>query len=124
MFNIFDNQRLLITQGNSVEIAITITDTDTGEPIELKIGDQILFTVKSKRGETLIKKVLTENDYNEDGDLILSIDASDTMIPTGEYPYDALLVTYDGQAATFISSSMVISPAVGHYTDLGGDDNG
>ena len=123
MLNVFDGSSLSITQGNSADIAITLTDTDTGEPVELSSGDRVLFMVKSKRGETVIKKVLTANDVSEDEDpsLIVSLEPSDTMLPTGEYPYDVLLVTYDGQAVTFISSVMVICAAVGLYTDLDGD---
>ena len=64
MLNVFDGSSLSITQGNSADIAITLTDTDTGEPVELSSGDRVLFMVKSKRGETVIKKVLTANDVS------------------------------------------------------------
>jgi hypothetical protein len=46
------------------------------------------------------------------------------MLTTGEYLYDVLLLTSDGQAITFISSSLVIEKAIGLYTDAGGGDNG
>ena len=121
MFNIFDKQLLKITKGNSVEVLITLTDTDTGLPITIGEGDKVLFTAKNQNGVTAIQKTLTVNDLAEDGhSLIMTILPEETNVPTGEYPYDVLLVTLDGQAVTFISSTMVITPAVGLYTDVGG----
>ena len=121
MLNIFDKQLLQITCGNSAEIAIVLTDTDTGQPITIGEGDKVLFTAKSKNGTTVIKKELTSNDLDDDGyTLLMKIIPEETMLPTGEYPYDVLLVTLDGQAVTFISSYMIINPAVGVYTDVGG----
>lgn len=121
MLNIFDKQLLYITRGNSAEILITLTDTDTGLPIVIGEGDKVLFTAKNQNGDTVIQKILTENDLAEDGhSLIMNILPSETDITTGEYRYDVLLVTLEGQAVTFISSTMVITDAVGLYTDLGG----
>lgn len=122
MLNIFDKQLLYITRGNSVEILITLTDTDTGLPIAIGEGDKVLFTAKNQNGVTVIKKVLTSTDLAEDGhSLIMNILPIETDITTGEYKYDVLLVTLEGQAVTFISSTMIITDAVGLYTDLGGD---
>ncbi len=121
MLNIFDKQLLYLTRGNSAEIAITLTDNDTGQPIVIGEGDKVLFTAKNAKGETAIQKTLTSTDIGEDGhSLLMNILPSETVIPTGEYPYDVLLVTLDGQAVTFISSTMIINPAVGLYTDVGG----
>lgn len=122
MLNIFDKQLLYITRGNSAEIFITLTDTDTGLPIAIGEGDKVLFTAKNQNGVTVIKKVLTSTDLAEDDhSLIMNILPSETDITTGEYKYDVLLVTLEGQAVTFISSTMIITDAVGLYTDLGGD---
>lgn len=124
MFNIFDKQLLKITQGNSVEVLITLTDTDTRLPITIGEGDKVLFTVKNQNGITVIQKTLTSNDLAEDGySIIMTILPEETNIVTGEYPYDVLLVTLDGQAVTFISSTVIITPAVGLYTDVGGGDS-
>ncbi|MBO7450684.1 MAG: hypothetical protein J6U54_09970 [Clostridiales bacterium] len=124
MFNIFDKQLLKITQGNSVEVLITLTDTDTGLPITIGEGDKVLFTVKNQNGITVIQKTLTSNDLAEDGySIIMTVLPEETNIMTGEYPYDVLLVTLDGQAVTFISSTVIITPAVGLYTDVGGGDS-
>lgn len=121
MLDIFDKQLLQITRGNSAEIEIVLTDTDTGNPIAIGAGDKVLFTAKNRNGVTVIKKELTSVDLAEDGyTLLMKIIPEETMIPTGNYPYDVLLVTLDGQAVTFISSTMIINPAVGVYTDVGG----
>lgn len=122
MLDIFDQQLLRITRGNSADIAITLIDANTREPIVIGASDTVLFTAKSKVGNTVIKKELTSIDIGEDGHtLMLRLLPEDTMLQTGEYPYDVLLVTIDGQAITFISSSIIIAPSVGVYTDVGGD---
>ena len=123
MLNIFDEQLLKITKGNSVEVLITLTDTDTGLPIVIGEGDKVLFTAKNQNGVTALQKILTHTDIAEDGhSLVMTILPEETNITTGDYPYDVLLVTLDGQAITFISSTMIITPAVGLYTDVGGGE--
>ena len=122
MLNIFDEQLLNIVQGNSAEIVITITDRETGSFITIGEKDNVLFTVKNARKETVIQKVLTSNDISEDDgySLLARIEPEETMINTGDYSYDVLLVTSDGQAITFVSSNLIIQTAVGLYTDIGG----
>lgn len=122
MFNIFDEQVIRITRGNSADISIKMTDRESGEPIAIGEGDSVLFTVKNQNGDTVIKKVLTESDLSDDGySLLISILPEETLIQTGEYPYDVLYIGIDGSVVTFISSTMVITNAVGIYTDVGGD---
>lgn len=121
MLNIFDAQLIKITKGNSAEVLITLTDSETGIPIVIEEGDKVLFTAKSKNGVMVIQKVLTHADLDSDGhSLVMTIMPEETNIETGEYPYDVLLATLSGQVITFISSVMVITPAVGLYTDVGG----
>lgn len=121
MLNIFDAQLIKITKGNSAEVLITLTDSETGLPIVIEEGDKVLFTAKSKNGVMVIQKVLTLADLDSDGhSLVMTIMPEETNIETGEYPYDVLLATLSGQVTTFISSVMVITPAVGLYTDVGG----
>lgn len=119
--NIFDKQVITLYRGNSAEVLITLTDRDTGEPITIEQDDKVLFT--AKKGLKTIQKVLTIEDISPDDQhsLILTIEPEETVIPTGEYPYDVLLITHDNKAITCISSTLVIKPAVGLYTDVGGD---
>lgn len=129
MFNIFDENIIEITRGNSAVIDITPIDTDTGAPFKLSEGDRVLFTLKSKRGTKVFQKVLTNADYEseEDDSLNLELAPEDTIdLISGEYFYDCLLLTDDNQAATFISSTLIIKEAIGLYTDTleGGGSNG
>lgn len=119
--NIFDKQVITLYRGNSAEVLITLTDRDTGEPITIEQDDKVLFT--AKKGLKTIQKVLTIDDISPDDQhsLILTIEPEETVIPTGEYPYDVLLITHDNKAITCISSTLIIRPAVGLYTDVGGD---
>lgn len=119
--NIFDKQVITLYRGNSADVLITLTDRDTGEPITIEQDDKVLFT--AKKGLKTIQKVLTVENISPDDQhsLILTIEPEETVIPTGEYPYDVLLITHDNKAITCISSTLVIKPAVGLYTDVGGD---
>lgn len=122
MFYLFDDNVIKITRGNSADISITVTDAETGEPIELDEGDKVVFTAKNPAGVTVIRKELTSNDASEEDptSLVMSLTPGDTMITTGEYKYDVLYLTHDNQAITFISSTLIILPAIGLYTDTGG----
>lgn len=127
MYNLFDDNLIKITRGNSISLQITLTDTETGDPFILEEGDSVLFTV-SRNGEKAIQKILTADDYDPDyeGVLLCNIVPSETVnLLTGEYQYDCLLLTSDGNANTFISSSLVVTNAVGVYTDIHPEsDNG
>ncbi|MBR4431007.1 MAG: hypothetical protein IKU36_01770 [Bacteroidales bacterium] len=125
MVDIFDKQLLRVTKGNSAEIAISIIDKESGEPIVIGATDTVIFTASDKAGKTVIQKTLTIDNLAEDGhSLLLEIGHDETMLQTGEYPYDVMLVTDDPKKVmTFISSTLIIEPAVGLYTDnVGGDD--
>lgn len=125
MVDIFDKQLLRVTKGNSAEIAIGIIDKESGEPIVIGASDTVIFTASDKAGKTVIQKTLTIDNLAEDGhSLLLEIGHDETMLQTGEYPYDVMLVTDDPKKVmTFISSTLIIEPAVGLYTDdVGGDD--
>ena len=127
MFYIFSENVIKITKGNSATIDITLVDSDTREHIELSAGDRVLFTVKHRNGKTVIQKTITSADLVPDETDIYTctIEPEDTLeLSTGEYDYDCLLLTTDGQAVTFISSKFVVTKAVGLYTDVtnGGGD--
>lgn len=125
MVDIFDNQLLRVTKGNSAEIVITINNKESGEPITIGASDTVIFTVSDQAGKTVIQKTLGIENLTEDGhSLLLEIEHDETMLLTGEYPYDVMLITEDPKKVmTFISSTLIIEPAVGLYTDdVGGDD--
>lgn len=121
MLNIFDPNLLKIVKGNSAEISIVMVDPKTGLPYDIASADKVLFTVKKNHYDKtpIIQKELTILDVGEDDHtLILNLNPKDTMIITGEYMYDVLLVTGDNRAITFISSNLIIEPAAGLYTDV------
>lgn len=120
MLNIFDPNLLKIVKGNSAEISISMVDSETGLPYDISSNDKVLFTVKKNHYDKnpILQKELTRLDVGEDGHtLVLNLSPKDTKIITGEYMYDVLLVTGDRRAITFISSSLIIEPAAGLYTD-------
>lgn len=123
MLDICGNE-IRFTQGNSAVIGITPIDTSTGEPIELELTDKVLFTVKTRYGQTVIQKVLTAEDADEDGVLLCSLKPDDTLnLSPGEYEYDCLFVAPGDQAVTFISSKFYLVRAIGKYTDTNGGDS-
>lgn len=124
MFNVSGDNIIHLTKGNSAVLNINLYD-ESGEPRPLVDGDVVLFTLKKDYGSVIFQKKITNKDYSEDEDRVLNciLKPSDTSdLPIGEYKYDCLLVTFDGQADTFISSSLILTDAYGFYTDTGGDD--
>lgn len=126
MLTITSANVLKLTKGNSCIIDITPIDEETKEPYILQDGDTVLFTVKNGISGSMFQKTLTNSDYDDDDtSLNCAINPDDTInMSAGEYAYDCLLLTADGQAVTFISSKFILSEAVGVYTDAGGGDNG
>jgi hypothetical protein len=125
MYNLFDKQVIFCYQGNSMLIEITLTDTETGEPIPVENDDYVLFTVSNKNNNIVIQKKLTQYDYDsEDECLHCNLDSNETAdLPTGEYYYDCLYVC-GTQSTTFISSSLVITKAYGKVATPEPDENG
>ncbi|MBO7452128.1 MAG: hypothetical protein J6U54_17505 [Clostridiales bacterium] len=124
---LFDGNLISVVKGNSAVIGITITDAQTGEPYILTGDAVVIFTVKNKKGEIVIQKTLTSQDYEEDEQTLeCNISPADTVtLLTGEYDYDCLLYSEsENLAVTFISSNLVVEKAVGLYTDISGGDAG
>ena len=118
MYNLFDSQVLKIYQGNSMMLEIAMTDTSTGEPVEMANDDYVLFTVVNKNERVVIEKRLTVNDYDENDKVLLcKIDPQDTInLITGEYKYDMLYVCGNDTPTTFMSSTLIITKAYGKIT--------
>ena len=118
-----DPNRIVMTEGNSAVIDITPLDEESGDPIKLQNGDKILFTIKTNLGKTKLQKVLTNENYDgeEDTSIDCVINPEETLgWSAGEYLYDCVLITYDNQVFTFISSTLHIDTAYGKFTDLEG----
>ena len=91
MFNIFEKKGQTIIQlhaGDSAQITTTpFRDTnndglynpdDYDEPIVLDENGYVMFIVASPSGRIYIKKFLTVNDYNDNGELTMTFEPSDT----------------------------------------------
>lgn len=118
--DLFDPNVIQIVQGNTADITIDLS-REKGD-ITLSDGDMVLFTVNSKRGNTVIQKTLTMSDLDPESqtNLICKVKSSETRnLITGEYLYDCLYAGSDGQRTTFISSILRILPAVGFYDGPG-----
>lgn len=130
MYNLFDKSVLTIYQGNSMELDIYLTDSETGQYIPLENGAYVLFTIEDKNHNKVIQKKLTESNCTTEGEtsvIVCPINADETInLLTGEYVYDCLYV--DGSSVTtFISSTVVVAKAIGKYTDElvnGGETDG
>lgn len=126
LFNVFSDSSIMLTKGNSAIIEITPIDAETETPIILTDGDKILFSVKTTIGPIVLQKILTKDDYLEEGDTYVScvITPEETInLSSGEYKYDCLLYRNDGTVSTFISSRIKLLNPVGTYRDIG-DGNG
>lgn len=130
MYNLFDKSVFTVYQGNSLELDIYLTDSETGECIPLENDAYVLFTIEDMNHNKVIQKKLTASDCEVEGKvpfIACIINAEDTInLITGEYRYDCLYV--DGSSVTtFISSTVVVAKAIGKYTDTtsnGGETDG
>lgn len=112
--DIFDPNWIRVTYGNTASISIDLKDPVTGDDITLTGNDKVIFTVKSKRGEKVIEKVLTSDDTDPDEptNVLCNLSSEETKLVTGEYHYDCLYVSEYGQVTTFIASIFQICEAI------------
>lgn len=91
MFNIYEKKGQTIIQlhaGDSAQITTTpfsdanndglYNPEDYDEPIVLDENGYVMFIVASSSGRVYVKKFLTVNDYNDNGELVLILEPSDT----------------------------------------------
>ena len=91
MFNIFEKKGQTIIQlhaGDSAQITTTpfsdanndglYNPEDYDEPIVLDENGYVMFIVASSSGRIYVKKFLTMNDYNDNGELVMTFEPSDT----------------------------------------------
>lgn len=125
MLKIAGNQ-ITITRGNSATIEITPYIGSLETPVILSEDDKVLFTVKDSFKKIKFKKVLTkENQDSSTGAVTLTLFPEDTInFLEQNYSYDCVLIYTNGDAYTFIPSSLfIVSTAIGTYADLDGDNN-
>lgn len=81
--------RINLTRNDSCEISTcpyTVNESGEEVPILLADGDYVMFAAASRVGRTYLKKVLTNADYNEDGELLMKLSPEDTAdMPADEY---------------------------------------
>lgn len=112
------DNKITLTQGNTTTIDITPVSPN-GQAIILREEDKILFTVKTQLGKKMLSKVLTSEDKDRDGSTLLFLTPEDTVnMEPATYLYDCLLLTKEGEAITFISSTFTIVKAFGKYSDV------
>lgn len=126
MLHIFDNNLIRLTRGNSASIEMALIVESTGDMYEFTDDDRVVFTVaKNTTGAVVLKKTMTIDDVVDTGKIKMELKPDETVgLAPGEYKYDCLLITADGKAITFISSTLVVDEAIGVYTDIGGAIDG
>lgn len=92
---------LHIKHGNTVYLRI-IPLIDEKE-YKLLEGDRVIYTVRrGARDDPVIRKVLTLDNYNASGELVLMLSPAETELPTGDYKYDCSIEMSSGERYTFI----------------------
>lgn len=108
---------ILLPRGNTLELLVTITDTD-GNPYKLAEGDTAMFTVKAADGREevpIIQKLLTAQDMNKDGDVEFRIAPEETIaLEKGYYLFDfAVCIAGDDFYTAVLTDTFKILPALG-----------
>ncbi len=99
-----------IYRGNTTVVNVSVSVS--GKNYILENGDIIKFTVKNDHcvhSEKVIEKILTADDYNDEGMLELALNPEDTAyLKTGDYAYDCGLQFADGSFYTFIPKASFV----------------
>ena len=117
---------ITIARGTTLELIITPIDMNTEQEYILSEGEKIIFTVKAssnKSGKIYLQKILTVNDYDENGHLVLSLLPADTAnLQEYNYCYDCILQTIQNKLYQFIEVSIFqVMPACGELIEVGGE---
>ena len=104
MFEITDvNGQICInlTRNDSCEISTcpyTVDESGTENPIILEADDYVMFAVASHVGKIYLRKVLTNADYNAEGELVMRLCPDDTAgIPAGDYFFTLAYMPHKGK---------------------------
>lgn len=102
MFDIIDN-KIYLSRGDSAVIGIEITD-DEGETYTPGVGEMVLFTLK--RVTNQCKTLLVKEFIEDSSDLSVTLTQEDTIdLSFGDYVYDVVLVSDEGDVYTIIAPS-------------------
>lgn len=138
MFEIVEGQKQItinLTRNDSCEIATCpFIDTDSNKiyspekndtPIILGDEDYVLFSVASPSGKVYLKKILTKDDYNEDGVLTMKLSPEDTIdMQPFRYLFSFAYMPNNGEDCyTYATGIFNLLPAIATIKDLSASQN-
>lgn len=133
MFEIIEKKGQIVinlTRNDSCEISTCpfidadenkIYDKDSDDkPIILGDNDYVLFCVASPSGKVYLKKLLTNQDYNNDGVLTMKLSPTDTIdLQPFSYLFSFSYMPHKGEDCyTYATGIFNLLPAVGTVRDL------
>lgn len=104
-------QKISIVRGTTEYYAVSVIGSE-GEPYELQTGEILRFGVKSRTDAPtyIIKKELTSEDADEDGEYPIKLEPSDTQnLPFGTYYYDIGLQSGDDYFSVIEASEFIVA---------------
>jgi hypothetical protein len=115
---------IVVPRGTNKDLTVSFYIGDSTTPYHILTGDKVYFTVKSntkKNSKVFLSKVLTDDDYNESDELVLSFNVEDTEdLQEFTYRYDCGVDFAEGGFYIFIEDSpFTISPAL---SEVGGTE--
>lgn len=133
MFEIIEGKKQItinLTRNDSCEIATCpFVDSDANKiynpegsdsPIMLGDMDYIMFSVASPSGKIYLKKLLTKDDYNEDGVLTMKLSPEDTIdMQPFRYLFSFSYMPNNGEDCyTYATGIFNLLPAIATVKDL------
>ena len=132
MFEITDSGGQIVislTRNDSCEIRTypyTVGESGEEVPISLNDGDVVMFAVAGRTGRVYLKKILTNADVDDEGNLVLKLSPEDTAdMPAGEYVFSLAYMPDNGaECYTYVTGIFVLMTAVATVKQLDGGDVG
>lgn len=112
-----------IPRGDSRDIRVTVTDSETGDPLDLT-GSTVFFTLKAEidndlaDSSALIKKDVVSHTDPTAGKTTIRLLPSETgaLTPGEKYPYDIQVKLSGGDVMTIVSGKIRITADVTRRT--------
>lgn len=132
MFEITDSGGQIVislTRNDSCEISTCpYTVGESGEEVHISLddGDVVMFAVANRTGRVYLKKILTNADVDDEGNLVLKLSPEDTAdMPAGEYVFSLAYMPDNGaECYTYVTGIFVLMTAVATVKQLDGGDVG